>query len=62
MMHGMTGTAEMMQPFAEKFYQRIGHYLFPKQDLTTQLEEKLGGDTKTMTPMQQGEPTCRAVN
>ena len=46
MMHGMTGTSEMMRPFAEKFYRRDGIYWFHKQNSFTPYEVIHGGDMK----------------
>ena len=51
MMHGMTGDASMMRPFAEKVLPDGWTLLVPKLGFDTPTEGSLGGDTRILMPM-----------
>ena len=51
MMHGMTGTAEMMRPFAEKILPEGWTLLVPDARFNTLVVAKPGGDMRMKTLM-----------
>ena len=51
MMHGMTGTAEMMRHSLKKSCQKDGHCLFQMHVSTIHVEEELGGVMRTRIQM-----------
>ena len=55
MMHGMTGNAEMMRPFAEKILPDGWTLLVPEAFIIIQCVVKPGGATRIMMQMQRAE-------